>query len=97
MTERKLSILWELSCISKNFDTFEKQESVVSHDETLLFFGDDGVSDILSVNSLGVWSFSDELLQSLGSGGDYVHVCIWIKTSLHIEVGLMSVLTLASQ
>ena len=97
MTERKLSIFGELSCVSKNFDTFEKQESVVSHDKALLFFRDDGVSDVLSFDILGVWSFSDELLQSLRSGGYCVHVCIWIKTSLHIEVSLLSVLTLTSQ
>lgn len=81
----------ELSGVPENFDTLEKQKSIMGENKRLLFFGDDGVSDVFEVKSLGVGSFGDELSDAFGGGGHHA----WIETILlihaYVEVTLRAV------
>lgn len=43
----------------------------MGENKRLLFFGDDGVSDVFEVKSLGVGSFGDELSDAFGGGGHH--------------------------
>lgn len=67
----------------------------MSHHKTLLFFGNDRISNILSIDGFSVRSFQDKLLKSLRSCWNLIH--IYIIASLHVEVCFLSILTLTSQ
>ena len=59
-TERKLYVLGELSSICKELCSLEQEESFMSHDESVLFLGKNGIRDFISFQNLSVWLSFDK-------------------------------------
>ena len=61
--EGQLGPLVEFPCVSQDFNALQQEEPVVGHHETLLFFGDDRVGDVLPIDIFGVGQLGDVLPQ----------------------------------